>query len=409
MVVKLDDIFDNVMNNEIFKDRSVLQIKYTPENIPHRDEEIRYIAKILAPILNGEKPSNLLIYGKTGTGKTLCTEYVSKQILKKTKELRVNVKIEYINCRLGKLDTSYRILAEIMKKMGVKIPTTGLPTMDIWGKFIDLIEEKKQLVILILDEIDQIIKMKKTKDKEEDNFLYTLSRKNQELKNSQISFIGISNEITFLDNIDSRTKSSLGEEEYIFKPYDALQLQDILSERCKLAFNEGVISSGIISKCSAYAAREHGDARRALNLLRIAAELSERDNKKTIEDEYIDLANKKIENDRVIEMVDSFPKQQKIVLYAIILLSKNKQNDKIEKFYTGNVYDTYQDLCKKTNTEILTQRRIGDILTELDTMGIINSTVISKGRYGRTKNITLGISPNITIKVENKLEEGLGV
>lgn len=404
MAVELGEIFKSAVNNSLFKNKSVLQVKYTPENIPHRDEQIKSIASILASVLRGEKPSNLFIYGKTGTGKTLSVEYVCNQLLKKSKELNIPVRFEYVNCKLRKVaDTEYRIVAELIKKLGGEVPSTGLPTDKVWSKFIELIDNKKQLVIFIFDEMDQIVK------KTDNNFLYTITRINQELINAQISLIGISNEVTFLENIDARIRSSLGEEEFIFPPYNALQLQDILKDRCKLAFKEGVITPGIIEKCSAYAARDHGDARRALDLLRVAGELSERDSKKVIKEEYIDYANQKIEKDKVLEIVKTCPKQHKLILYSIIKLTKEKENHKLNKFFTGDVYGIYQELCNKTKTDVLTQRRISDILADLDMMGIINSKVISKGRYGRTRSIRMGVPDNIIKKIEDILIDSLGL
>jgi cell division control protein 6 len=242
-----------------------------------------------------------------------------------------------------------------------------------------------------------------------DNFLYSMTRLNQELINSQISIIGISNDVTFLENIDPRVRSSLGEEEFVFPPYNAIQLQDILKDRCFLAFKDEVINQGVIAKCSAYAAREHGDARRALDLLRVAGELSERDNKKIIEEKYIDFANQKIEKDKILDIVDTYPKQHKLVLYSIITLVKEKKTGKVDKFFTGDVYGVYQDLCNKTKTDILTQRRLSDILADLDMMGIINAKVISKGRHGRTRDIKLGIPENVFSKIEDMLTEDLGL
>jgi cell division control protein 6 len=98
-----------------------------------------------------------------------------------------------------------------------------------------------------------------------------------------------------MDHLDPRVKSSLGEEELVFPPYNALQLQDILKERAESAFKEGTLQEGVIAKCAAYAAREHGDARRALDLLRVAGELAERESSKKITLEHIDAANQKIE------------------------------------------------------------------------------------------------------------------
>ena len=404
MAVELGEIFNTAVNNSLFKKKSVLQVKYTPESIPHRDEQIKSIAGILASSLRGERPSNLFVYGKTGTGKTLSVEYVTKELSKKSEELGVEVDFKYLNCKLRKVaDTEYRILAALIRLLGGEIPATGLPTDNVWTRFIELVDKKKQLIVFIFDEIDQAVK------KMSDNFLYSITRINQELNNAQISIIGISNDVTFLENIDPRVRSSLGEEEFVFPPYNAIQLQDILNQRCKLAFKEESVADGVIAKCAAYAAREHGDARRALDLLRIAGELSEREGKKRIEEDYIDLANQKIEKDKILDIVETVPKQHQLVLYSIMNLNNERKKGNIEKFFTGDVYNLYQDLCIRTKTDSLTQRRISDILADIDMMGIINAKVISKGRHGRTREIRLGIPDNLLEKIDVILVDSLGI
>ena len=397
---ELDSIFDNFDKNSIFKNKSLLQINYKPEEIPHRGDQIKQIASILAPILRGERTSNLFLYGKTGTGKTLSVQYVKEEIMKRIKkDAGFEVRIEYLNCKLKKIsDTEYRILAELIKQFGEEIPSTGLPTQAVYSKFIELIDAKKQLVVLILDEIDQTIK------KISSDFLYNLTRLNSELSKAQICIIGISNNLTFLDELDPRVRSSLSEEEIVFPPYNALQLQDILNKRCKGAFKEKVMTEGLVAKCAAFAAREHGDARRALDLLRIAGELAERDNSNKVLLKHLDEANEKIERDKILDVITTEPKQFQLVLYSIISLSE-KQKD--EPIFTGDVYNLYQDLCTKNKLEVLTQRRVSDIIQEFDMLGIINVRVISKGRGGRMREIKLAISKNILSKAKKIIEDSL--
>lgn len=415
MSVELGNIFNSAVNNSLFKNKSVLQVRYTPESIPHRDEQIRSIASILSSSLRKERPSNLFIYGKTGTGKTLSVQYVTEKLNEKAQELGVEVKFEYLNCKLKKVaDTEHRIISALMKQVGTPLIkenvvdpkdliTDGLSTDRVWSKFVDMIDRKNQLIIFIFDEIDQIIK------KMNDNFLYSFTRLNQELSNAQISLIGISNEVTFLENIDPRVRSSLGEEEFVFHPYNAIQLQDILNERCKDAFKENVVEQVVIAKCAAYAAREHGDARRALDLLRIAAELSEREGKIKVEEEFIDLANQKMERDKILDIVEGEPKQFQLVLYSIMQITKNSKDNGLERFYTGDVYNYYQEICEKNKVDVLTQRRISDILAEIDMLGLINAKIISKGRHGRTREIRLSIPTNLFQKVEDILVDSLGI
>ena len=182
-------------------------------------------------------------------------------------------------------------------------------------------------------------------------------------------------------------------------------MQEILKKRADDSFKTGVVSDGVIAKCAAFAAREHGDARRALDLLRVAGEIAERESSSKIQIKHIDLANNKIERDKILDIIETEPKQFQLVLYSIFsLIEKSK-----DSIFTGDVYMYYQELCKKTNTDILTQRRVSDILAEFDMLGLINARVISKGRQGRTREIKLAIPENIVGKAKEILVNSLNV
>jgi len=139
-------------------------------------------------------------------------------------------------------------------------------------------------------------------------------------------------------------------------------------------------------------------------LLRIAGELAERDNSKKITLQYIDEANNKIERDKILDVIKTEPKQFQLVLYSIISLIEGRKNESI---FTGEVYNYYGELCKKNNCEVLTQRRVSDIIQEFDMLGIINVRVISKGRGGRMREIKLAIGKNILKQAKNIIENSL--
>lgn len=396
----LIDYFEKFLNKKsLFRNKNTLQANYTPEQILHRDDQIQQLANILAPCLKGDKPSNLFIYGKTGTGKTLVAKHVSKQLIKIAEERDLPIKIIYINCKLKKIaDTEYRLVAQLSREFGTSIPVTGLPTDEVYNIFYKIVEREQKGIILILDEIDQLI------GRAGNDILYNLTRINSELSKSQITLVGISNDLMFTDNLDPRVKSSLSEEELVFPPYNALQIQKILKQRSNEAFRQGVIKQGLIEKCAAFAAREHGDARRALELLRVAGELAERQNDESIELKHLDDAEEKIERDRIIDMIESQPKQYHATLYSVFSIAQNKK----KQIFTGEVYELYKKLCLRTDLRPLTQRRISDILAEMDMLGVINAKVISKGRYGRTREISLATTGSINQKIKKILEEQLG-
>jgi cell division control protein 6 len=398
----LGTFFENfIQKDSLFIDKKCLQTNYTPDSILHRDEQIKTIADILAPLLKQEKPSNLFVYGKTGTGKTVSVRYTTNQIQLVAEKHKKPIKVCYLNCKLKKIaDTEYRLIAHISRMFGKEIPPTGLPTDEVYNIFYKALDASKQYVVLVLDEIDQLIK------KAGDEILYNLTRINEQLSNSQVCIIGISNDLMFIDNIDPRIKSSLSEEDIVFPPYNAIQIQEILLSRAKMAFKKGGVGQGVIEKTAAYAAREHGDARRALDLLRVAGEIADREGGSQILIKHIDEAECKIERDRVMDIVSTYPKQFQVVLYAIMVLRKSQKEGGL---FTGEIYELYKNFCKGAGVSPLTQRRVSDILGELDMLGLINAKVISKGRYGRTREISLSVPESTIPKIEETLVSSLHI
>lgn len=391
----IDDYLDKIPTtpSKIFKNRDVMRSTFVPENLPHRDDQIKVITQIIAPALsqNNHSISNIFLYGKTGTGKTVCALYVLKHFMAKCRELgREDIQTAFLNCR--DVDTSYRVLARLCENIGLSIPFTGLPTDVVYDKFKDKLDENENsLLIIVLDEIDQLVKKshgKRTPNKA----LYELTRVNSSLKNSRVHLIGISNDLNFKNYLDSRILSSLGEEELVFPPYNSLELEDILKERAKMGLSDGSIDDGTISLAAGLAASEHGDARRAIDLLRVSSELAERSGSQLVTREHVRLAIRNIEHDKIKESVETLPLQSKLVLCSIYLLEKKN----LEENTTGDVYSAYVEICSELSLiDPLTQRRISDLINELDMLGLINAKLVSLGRYGRTKKIKLSIPRNI--------------
>lgn len=400
MTEKISSFFQEYLQTEsLFTDKMVLQSNYVPDEINHRDEQIQQIARIVAPALRMERPSNLFVYGKTGTGKTVTVRHTLHNMVEVAKKENLPVRYCYINCKLKRVaDTEYRLIAELARLFNKAVPTTGLPTDEVYNTFHRAIDDRRQIIILVLDEIDQLVK------KIGDEIIYNLTRMNTELKQAQVCIIGISNDLIFSNTLDPRVKSSLSEEELIFPPYNALQLQQILTGRSGRAFREGAIADGVIQKCAAYAAREHGDARRALELLRVAGEVAERTGSKTIMIQHIDDAEEKIEKDRIVDVIQTQPKQFHATLQAILLLANKRKN-----IFTGDVYDVYKAVCNNTGQRPLTQRRVSDIIAEMDMLGIINAKIISKGRFGRMREITIGLPESLVPKITTIVQTELGL
>jgi len=391
----LDDIFDKSLdpkNDIIFNDRNVLRTNFIPDDLPFRENQQTDLGKILSVALKNSRPSNLLLYGKTGTGKTVVTKYVTNQLKQKSVNLGLNLQILYCNTRLA--GNEYKVLFELNKEINqccckdkktckCDIPFTGLSIGIAAERLLYKISFLKLNTIIILDEIDYLIK------KSNDDLLYEISRANESLENGFITLIGISNDLKFKEFLDPRVLSSLNEEEIIFSPYNSTELQKILISRSKIAFKPNVIQSSAINLCAALSGLEHGDARRAVDTLRVAGEIAERDNDNQVIDKHVRIALQKIEQDRLNNSIQSLPLHDKIVILSLYSRSIKTLVS------TGTVYNIYTQYCKKLNLDFLTQRSVSSIINELALLGIISSTVISEGRYGRTKKIKKEIDYNI--------------
>ena len=384
-----ENIFDGYLSrNTLFSNKEFLRHNYNPDNLPHRKNEIEILSFNLVEALKGHIPSNMTLYGVTGAGKTAVTNYVCNQLEEKGKQLDRPVQSIIVNCR--QIDTQYRVLSHIGNSLLEdyeidEIPFTGWPTDRVFGELVKRMDSREGVFVIVLDEIDHLVK------KAGDDLLYNLTNLNSSLKKARSCVIGISNDLKFTDFLDPRVRSRLGQLDVIFNPYDAQQLQDILRERVNIALQENVLGDGVIEMCAALAAQEHGDARCALDLLRVSAEKAELGGSQKVEQSHVKIAQHQIEADQMTPVIAKLPNQQKIVLASILINERNG----LKNIQTGEVYSIYSQAYRYLGTNALTQRRVSGLISNLDMLGLITARTISKGRYGRSKEINSCIPQNI--------------
>jgi cell division control protein 6 len=374
------NIFEKILGQEsLFMNRKIFDHGFEPSRLPHRENEINSLVKNLVDALHGHIPSNMLLYGVPGAGKTVVTRYVLRQLREKGNELEQHVHAYEINCR--SIDTKYRVVqyiaSELQERGDVTVPFTGWPTDRVLETLVSRMDRIGGVHIIVLDEIDNLV------SRAGDGLLYNLTNLNTRLSNSRCCIIGISNDLNFTQQLDPRVTSRLSQEDIVFHPYGASEIENILSKRVEDGLKKGILKDGVVSLCAALAAQEHGDARRALDLLRISVQKAEQNSEEKVETTHVKIAQSQLEYDQVTPVLKTLPLHQKLVLLSICL----NEGNGLKNISTGDVYRTYADACILIHVEPLTTRRVSSLLNELDTLGLIIARNVSKGRGGRSKQV----------------------
>jgi cell division control protein 6 len=364
-------------DDPIFANKDLLRVQHLPDKdrIIGRDEELTQLANAIKDATQGQTPNNVLIYGKTGTGKSLCTKYITNDLTESAKQNDVEVGVAYVDCFQDSTETqAVRSVASALNmpdETNISVPMSGLSTSNYYRKLWDILDAQYDVGLVILDEIDKL---------DNDNILMQLSRaaESGKLTESTLGIIGISNKIRYKENLNERVRSSLSERDLVFAPYDANQLRDILLSRSD-AFHDGVLDDEVIPKIAALAAREHGDARKAIDILRYAGESAYERGSEIVSEEHVDEAHEREERNRLSELISKLPTHSKHLLHALALQAQQHDEDEPE-IPTEDVYSLYELMCEQEGSDPLKNRRVRDLLSELEFLSVIRQQHKGRGR-----------------------------
>lgn len=359
----VEDLQDDPMADEstsIFRRRELLRPQHVPQKdrIVGRDREIETVEALLKPAAFGDPPESGFLFGKTGTGKSLVAKHVTGRARGIAQMQGTDLTAAYVDCDQYNTETRAARTMAFEVRDAIEpdryIPKEGVGASRYYDALWDsngLLHETDSLIV-ILDEIDKL-------GDDTAEILSKLSRSEEAGKTGcYISVVAISNKTDYSDSPDERVASSFQDDPIIFPPYDANQLQAILERRSD-AFKEGVLGEGVIQLASALAARDHGDARRALDILRSAGKLAEKDESESVTEDHVRQADEYSDLNRSIQVIKNGTPHSRYALYALAYLTKSKLSD---SFSTGELYDTYCIVAEIASGESLTHQRVLDLM-----------------------------------------------
>lgn len=399
-VVSVDEfgVFRELIEGYVspFRDKGKLSLGYVPSRVLHRGVEERFFARILVGLREGFLPPMVRVYGRAGTGKTVVVRSVLERFERFVGEEVGVVRSFYVNLR-GCRSVFSATNAVLSAFSGRKLPNNvGLDRLfgEVWSVVKSLKEAGRGLFIFfILDEVDSVF-LDKHYDPSE--FFYRFLRYVVYLDDPDIRvcLIAITNKPGVFDDLDERVKSSMGSEALMFPTYKREELRDILAARAEEAFKPGALEEGVIDLCVALISKEFGDARRAVDLLRVTGEVAAELGSPTVTEEHVQDAWERVNRDWVNEMILDLPRNHRLVLSLIAhtLLSKRYVT-------TGGAYSLYKESIERAGRAPLGERRYAEIINELSLMDLLDASIVSRGRYGRTKMITLRMNPMTVLDI----------
>jgi cell division control protein 6 len=340
-----------------------------------REKQLTRIISHLSPVLDNAHPPPALIYGPTGSGKTVTMIHVLSTFEKVAEKHKIKLRYRYIDLTSPK--TYFGALNEVAIALdgANRKYRKGIPIEYMQASIAKALSHYSGYLTLLIDEADNI-------RPNPDAFLTYLAKTLPRKVSCRLILILLTNRLDWEKTLDPRILSFLKKTDIIFEPYDALDLLEILKLRAEKALRIDRVEQAALKKVAAYASRETGDARKAVELLAKAVRVAEETSGHLGEKE-VDIAESRLEVDKTVELINALATQQRLALQACYrLLAKGAS-----KVSTSQSYEAYQSLCQEQKTRALTHRRFCDMVGFLDLYGLINARIVSLGRYGKTREI----------------------
>ena len=387
------------IERSIFAAKEVLSEDYQPDQILERDDEIDEYRHALEDVLFGRTPQNVMLYGRAGLGKTAVTTYMTEALRDEVAERpdADELFVHELNCNGKTVYSVVRTLVnELLPETASEFPKRGLSTADAFEELYAQLDQRGGTHLVVFDEIDHL--------GDADTLLYELPRARSigHIADSKVGVIGISNNYTFRQDLSPKVKDTLMEAEISFSPYDASELRAILADRADRAFVDGVCDDSAVARAAAIAAKDRGNARQAIDLLRVGGEVAKKRGDDGVDDSHIVEAQDLVQRGRLRNRIRDQTQHAQLLLETLAYLEDRGETPARSK----TIKTRYESVADSHAVDPLTTlKSIQNHLSDLHMLGFLHRTDRNRGESGgRYYEYGLDLDSDIVLDIRGEIE-----
>lgn len=363
---------DILMGEEtLFKNITVFNPDYIPENYLHRESQMESLALCLRPALKGGKPVNSVVMGAPATGKTTAIHKIFEMVEQRSER----VICAYVNCQL--YNTRFNIFSQIYQHLfGFAPAETGVPFSRIYGEIMKKLSSEKMALVVALDDVNHLFYSKNA-----NQILYDILRAHEVFPGVRTGVFAIISDIEFRYMLDKNVSSVFIPQEIIFEPYTWQDIKDILKSRVRVGFYPSVISDEILDEIVDLT-HSTGDLRVGIDLLRTSGNFAEADASRNIKQEHLHKAMQDFDSHHLQDTLEKLSDDERRLLKVIITSDEEHPT-------AGNLYTLLKEENLKNGQKSISYASFDRVLKKLEFVRLIDTQFTGKGVRGNTRLIIL--------------------